>query len=433
MNPDRLQLEQEIVFACVSNPMEFVRFSRALPPELFVSPRERKAMSAIHKLADSGVEINWINVQNVMGEHVATPESVTQGYANLEIAAKRLAESVMIDRALVVSQALAEEQDAFSCVQMVNALSNEYAALLSLHAEKPMTVVMSDYLAALERNAEGHILRVPTGFPTLDLWMHGGHRLGNMTFLGGSPGAGKTSFMLKLGMNAAKRGYKAVFLEGEMPTDEILSRLNGQFSGRPVHEIEGGRHMDAAMEFYEEMARVKYEVKGTFERNITSLLAHIRSACHAGAKLILVDYLQVFVEKGGRSSDEFTKIKALSEALRKATLVNNIHIIAASSLNRLDHNTGRLTLNSFYGGSQLGHDCNVGIILHDDADEVSADPNRRTVICDVVKNRGGRMGEMRIEYTLNTQDMVEQADVAIIPPVPFQERAEHEDEGFFGA
>lgn len=425
MNPDRMQLEQEIVFACVSNPDGFVRHSRALAPELFTSPRERKAMVAIHKLADLGKEINWINVQNLMGEHVVTPESMLHGLGDLEVASKRLAEFAILDRKDVIALALTEEADPFACIEMVNRLSNEYASILAMHSDKPMSVVLADYIALLERNAEGHGTRVTTGFPTLDHWMHGGWKPGNMTFLGGSPGSGKTSFMLRLGLNAAKAGFPVVMLEGEMPEDEILSRLNGQMSGVPVNVIDSGRDIGAAYKFCNDLSKMKYTLKSTFERNIAALLGHIRAACHEGAKLIFVDYLQVFVEKGGRAQDEFTKIKALSEAIRKATLVNNVHIVAASSLNRLDHNQKKLTLNSFYGGSQLGHDCNVAIILNEDEDEVSASPKRRTLLCDVVKNRGGYKGVMKIEYTLDTQDMVEQADVNVVAPTPYQERAEH--------
>lgn len=427
MTPERLKLEEEIVASCVEHPREFARFSRVLLPEMFSSPKQRKIMAGLHTLLDAGVEINWINVENELGE--SCMPLLSHGYCDLNIASKRLSELIIFEKGSRLVEHLMQEDDAFGVLSAVNSSANELASIIAAHSNVPKSVMMERWIELIERNRDGNILRVPTGFPTLDRWCHGGLKLGNMTFLGGSPGAGKTSFMLKLGMNAGGRGFKSVLIEGEMPEDEILARLAGQFTKRPVHEIERGDHMDAVMEFADQFQRIDYEVKSTFERSVDALLAKIRQACHEGAKLILVDYLQVFVEKGGRANDEFTKIKALSEGLRKMTLVNNVHILAASSLNRLDHNTGKLTLNSFYGGSQLGHDCNTAFILHDEDDDTTLpDAKNKTIVCNVVKNRGGRTGEMRIAYTLDTQDMNEQADVQIVGQVPLPYNERHEDD-----
>jgi hypothetical protein len=198
-----------------------------------------------------------------------------------------------------------------------------------------------------------------------------------------------------------------------MPVNEIFARLNGQFSNIPVDELEAGKHLEDAYKFCEQMKFLKYEVQFDFNRNVASLVAGIKAAINEGAKMILVDYLQVFVDKNGRAQDEFAKIKALSEAIRRLTLVNNVHILAASSLNRLEAGAQRLTLNSFYGGSQLGHDCYTAMILTD-TENGMPDEKIRTVNCEIVKNRGGYTGSFAVRYNLPTQDMVEESGAGIV-------------------
>lgn len=423
MTTNRLELEREIVWALMNSGNSFPRFARILKPELFSDGQCQDAIRAMHELSGTGVEINEINVRNTTGDSPFFPESIKTGFANPDIAIKRLTELHILDRKQSLFESLSEEDDAFTVIEGVNRLSNEFAALIAAHSQVPKSVMLSKFIDIIERNKDGHILRVPTGFPTLDDFCHGGLKLGNMSFLGGSGGVGKTSFMLKVGRNAAERGYKTTLIEGEMPEEEILARLHGQFSNLPVHEIENGKHLDRITEFAEHMNFIEYDLHFDFERNVHSLLSAIKAAVHDGSQLILVDYLQVFVDKNGRAQDEFAKIKALSEAIRRLTLINHVHVMAASSLNRLEAGAAKLTLNSFYGGSQLGHDCGTAIIMTEGEDSQPG-LDVRTVVCDVVKNRGGKVGPFSIIYNLPTQDMVEQADIRVGQQValPFNER-----------
>jgi len=417
MNPNRLELEQQIVWSAVYAPESFARYAKALPTKFFEDDHCRIAIDAMHRMIDLGTEINLVNINAMAGERIILPEHTEQGTVDLSIAARRLTEMVILQKRTDMVQRLIDEEDPFSAMKVVNDLSNEFASIVALHSRRAKSVIVQDWVELMEKNLTGHSLHVPTGFPSLDRWCHGGLKLGNMSFLGGGPGTGKTSFMLKIAMHAAGSGYKTTFLEGEMPNDEILSRMAGQHMRLPVHEIEEGRHLDRVIgEFAGVIDHVEFDLCGTFERNAAALMASIRDAVHQGAKLIMVDYLQVFVEKNGRANDEFNKIKQLSEMIRKMTLMNNVHIMAASSLNRLEAGQKDVTLNSFYGGSQLGHDCNTAIILANAEGAIQGEATR-TLDCKMVKNRGGYTGSFEIAYELATQDMREQAGEQVVAPV----------------
>lgn len=430
MTPTRLQLEREIVWTAINNGELFIRYSRALSSKMFSDEICRKSIEAMHLLTSSGSQVSWENVTNTVAPGDAfMPDAGTSSSVDLGVAAKRLAEFYVFEHRGALVDSLTTEDNAFAIIDAVNNASNEYASVLADNTRVPKAALATAYLDYCQANSQGGMLRVPTGFPTLNQKCHGGLKLGNMSFLGGGPGSGKTSFMLKIGMNAASRGFETAFIEGEMPVNEIFARLNGQFSNIPVDEIEAGKHLEAAYKFCEHMKFLKYEVQFDFNRNVASLVAGIKAAINEGAKMILVDYLQVFVDKNGRAQDEFAKIKALSEAIRKLTLVNNVHILAASSLNRLEAGAQKLTLNSFYGGSQLGHDCYTAMILTD-AEEIGGPATTiREVNCEIVKNRGGYTGSFAIRYNLPTQDMVEESGAGIVGTSHTYERV-NDDEPF---
>lgn len=405
MTDERRQLEREIIYACLYAPDAYLRYSRSLKPEFFADAQCRQFIEGIHKLVDAHAEITVTNLTLVVGEPLPLVD-IRHGVVDLGIATRKLTELAIMDRKDQLVNMLSVLDEPFEVVNTVNGTSNEFAAMIAANVDRPKDSILNAYVDRLQQNGNGAVLRVRTGFPTLDEWCYGGLKLGNLSFLGGIPGSGKTTFMLRIGLTAAQRGDGVTLLEGEMPVDEILSRLGGMYLSQPVHEIERGEHMEGLFEFVEHFKKIKYEVQSTFERNVEALVGHIRKAIHDGSRLIMVDYLQVFVDKNGRAQDEFAKIKTLSEMLRKLTLINNVHIMAASSLNRLEHEAKRLTLNSFYGGSQLGFDCNTALVLHNDGIPDNG-ATRRTLVCDVVKNRGGRIGEFRILYDLERQDMIE--------------------------
>jgi replicative DNA helicase len=420
---DRVELERSIVYSAVTYPADWARFEHLFPAEHFASPLERKAVEALHYLSANGIEIEWENLQNQMAQDYFVLDVPA---CDLGIAARTLGEINLTERKNLLMKELGKQSSPFDSLDSINRALNDFSATLSAYSTKSKTTILQEYVEGLEKARDGKILRVPTGVPTLDKWTHGGLRLGDLSFLGGAPGTGKTSFMLTVAQRAAASGYKTVMLEGEMPMEQILSRAHAQYSNVPVWQIERGMHLHLFKDFHDYLTHIDLVLSSSYERNVEALLSQVRRQVKAGAQLILIDYLQVFVDKTGKAQDEFSKIKHLSEQLRKITLLNNVHVMAASSLNRLDHGAAKITLNSFYGGAQLGHDCAVAIILSEG--EPSADINRRALTVDVVKNRAGMVGEFTVTYDLETQRMAEMATAAIVgSPAGYNPAPDDED------
>ncbi len=73
---------------------------------------------------------------------------------------------------------------------------------------------------------EDNIIRFPSGSKELDLVLGGGVVPGSLTLIGGSPGIGKSTLLLKIAGNLAKKGKKVLYVSGEESAGQIKLRAN---------------------------------------------------------------------------------------------------------------------------------------------------------------------------------------------------------------
>ncbi len=73
---------------------------------------------------------------------------------------------------------------------------------------------------------EDNIVRFPSGSKELDLVLGGGVVPGSLTLIGGSPGIGKSTLLLKIAGNLAKSEKKILYVSGEESAGQIKLRAN---------------------------------------------------------------------------------------------------------------------------------------------------------------------------------------------------------------
>jgi len=78
----------------------------------------------------------------------------------------------------------------------------------------------------ITRIEEDNITRFPSGSKELDLVLGGGIVPGSLTLIGGSPGIGKSTLLLKIAGNIAQRGEKVLYVSGEESAGQIKLRAN---------------------------------------------------------------------------------------------------------------------------------------------------------------------------------------------------------------
>jgi len=404
---ERINLERNIIGGILGNPHKFISVKRGLLPEYFSKDIHKKVITSIHSLVTSGKDIDIVNiaVEGKLNSHEQCELSeIERNNACLETLTMLLTESIIIEKGKKLCDTLNSAEDCFSVMDEVKKFNADAISLVMRNTRKDKTDILNEYIEYLKKNCDDGIQRIPTGFNCLDSLFNGGFELGGFSLIGGTPGSGKTSLMLSFALNSAKAGYKTTFIEGEMPSYEIYERLNGIHEGVSIEEIrKGDKYSALSRKFISDIHSLPLEVSISTERTMNNLTNEILNAIHNGSKLILIDYLQVFADKG-KGKDEFQEIKLVSESLRKLSLQYNIHLCVASSLNRNEINSNKPTLASLYGSSGLGHDATITMILNAEQNDIEElMTKKRRVFLNIVKNRTGGRGEIPMDFDLASQ------------------------------
>ena len=69
-----------------------------------------------------------------------------------------------------------------------------------------------------------------TGFPSVDRWLGGGVRAGDLVVLAGDVGSGKSALALAMAIRMAQGGTRVAFLSGEMSVERVMERAPDDYS-----------------------------------------------------------------------------------------------------------------------------------------------------------------------------------------------------------
>lgn len=82
---------------------------------------------------------------------------------------------------------------------------------------------------------------IRTGFPSIDRWLGGGVRPGDLVVLGGDVGSGKSALALAIAMRAAHSGTPVAFLTGEMTVERVMERALALEGRARVDDLRQGK------------------------------------------------------------------------------------------------------------------------------------------------------------------------------------------------
>jgi len=111
-------------------------------------------------------------------------------------------------------------------------LSDKQIEVLKEISSKPASNTQNNAIPITEVSFE-QIERYSSGDTELDLVLGGGIVQGSLTLIGGSPGVGKSTLLLKIAGNLAKEGKKVLYVSGEESSSQIKLRANRVDSNYP--------------------------------------------------------------------------------------------------------------------------------------------------------------------------------------------------------
>lgn len=276
------------------------------------------------------------------------------------------------------------------------------------------------------------VIGLPTGYEDLDKILCG-LRSGALYTLAARPGMGKSTMAMNIAESLAV-GSKVpvIFFSLEMSMDELNQRMLGSYSSINLQRfINHDYDSEERMRLLKVMATkipplnaAPVHICPRTDITISQLRAEARRYVkNHGAKLVIVDYLQLVAgSKGSRGNrgNRVQEVGEISRGLKKMALELDVPVIALAQLNRsIEHDGNRVPrLSDLRESGSIEADSDAVLFIHCSNSSVYIDGR---LLCQIVvsKNRSGRQGKFDIAFNRDfsrfedwrtNQDLVDMAE-----------------------
>lgn len=259
--------------------------------------------------------------------------------------------------------------------------------------------ILSDLVAEIKLGKPEDV--VLTGFPDLDFLL-GGMRGGQLIVVAARPGMGKSAWALDLANNAANQGTSSALFTLEMTRKELGYRMMAKHTGIDSQQLQSWSIRDMR-DGSEKMRKALDAVCNRTHRimiddlsglSLEMLALKARRHVAAGAKLLVVDYLQLMAfPKANREDEAIGKVTSGMKLLAKEL---DVPIVLLSQLNRgvEARENKRPHLSDLRGSGTIEQDANAVLFLYRKAyySKTAYDGGLDPTEVIVAKNRGGSVG-----------------------------------------
>lgn len=246
----------------------------------------------------------------------------------------------------------------------------------------------------------------PVGAPTGIYWLDrdtGGLHKSNLIVVGARPAMGKTALGLTIALNAAMRGYRAVFVSAEMSSTELGLRLVSMVSGVPGKSL---RDADLTESDFTAITAAIIAIKDLpltiIDKpscRVSDVAMHTRArALAGGVDLLIVDYLQRLLPDE-RCENRTREIGRAAAAMKSIARQNNIPVVLMSQVNRgsVARQDKRPTMADLRDSGEIEQEADSVWLLHRPiVYDTAADPETAEIVID--KNRHGPIGLVKCSY-----------------------------------
>lgn len=328
----------------------------------------------------------------------------------------------------LVAAAYADDVDLDEAVGMVRRASEQFQrpaeTASGMHAE-----TMDDQRRVTEQRWAGTLneLVIPTGLRSIDRLMWGGLREGDLMFMGGRPGMGKTSSMLQMAHAAAQRtGRTALIVELEMSAEALRNRAICAKAGVPFRvayeQIGDPWHRELWLQASADLEQIPVAIE-TKLNTTDKIRAYVeRMAMVNPVGVIFIDHLDYL---GDKTKGEFgeQRTSELVRRLKALGMATGVPVVALSQLNRAVEETSPYmpTLKSFKQSGEIEgaadyallyyrrkYYVDKGMLQPDSFLDVCADGRHKVELL-MAKNRNGEVSTVNLGWQAETMTFHEVA------------------------
>ncbi|MFI3256501.1 MAG: DnaB-like helicase C-terminal domain-containing protein, partial [Psittacicella sp.] len=247
-----------------------------------------------------------------------------------------------------------------------------------------------DYLSMLSNPAP----QIKSGIETIDNMLDGGFTQGQVVYIAGQTGVGKTAFMLQLAYSMSHK-YTALYVSLEMSKPELITRNIVRESKEDIKykEVLQNQHPEAVNNYFnnQSLRNIYYleskEFGGISTTDITKKLDSIKSLKGINTKFVIfIDYLQIL--KASRDSKfDKEKIDLLVGELKTIANTYNATVFVVTSINRSSYQEKKITLGSLKESGGIEYGADLVIALNYNRLEGSIDSSYRKIKVEILKAR----------------------------------------------
>lgn len=260
---------------------------------------------------------------------------------------------------------------------------------------------MKELSKLTENEGEDNVTGLKTSFSALDKYIYGLNK-GNLILIAARPGMGKTSFVMNIATNVARKYDKKIAVFSlEMSKEEIVGRMISSEASITSEQMKTGKINRQDWERIgvsaDILSKMGIYLDDSAAVTAGAIKAKLRRMKNLG--LVVIDYLQL-MQSNKRTDNRVNEISEITRNLKVIAKELNVPVICLSQLSRGPEQRAdkRPMLSDLRESGSIEQDADIVMFLYRNSYYDKTDENQNSCECIIAKNRHGETGTIGIMW-----------------------------------
>lgn len=385
-------MEMNVIGAFLMESMSFSRVVSTLREECFHIEASKVFYKAVLAVYDKGYPIDYLTVKNHLytemkvtaicdrrgnsrsvAEWIVFFQSELTGTAHLEFWCITLLEMAARRLLTQLKNSGSVDGDIFEETAEIEKKLKDILDVRATDDWMHISAVgkqLGDYMDEIEGKEVG----ITTSIKELNR-LNGGFRPTHLIILAARPGNGKSAFMGRIAINAAKAGKTVGIISLEMEGKDILARSISAESDVDHWRIDRNKFeqedelRDRVQSTLNSLSKLPIYYSDTAQVRMMDIRAKAEKLkLKHGVDLILIDYLQLIEGDAGNSRNREQEVAKMSRGLKLLAMTMKIPIVVLAQLNRQSEHKAdkKPQLENLRESGSIEQDADVVMFIHSD-------------------------------------------------------------------
>ena len=421
--PASLEAEQALLGAFLLEPKSFLSIAALLSGEDFFLKRHEHIWNAFSRLQERNDAIDYVTLSRELQDmsvldEIGGPAYLTNLVNNTptavhaevygEMVARTSTRRKMLeasdsirklahDEELPIDKVISEAEEALFAVSN-SQIKREFV---------PLADALSDYWDEMEKLLEigAGTVGMPTGFKMLDDLL-GGFQKSDLVVFAGRPGMGKTSWMLTVALQLARRDQRVAIFTMEMGVEQMVQRLISMETGIRIQKLRtaniSSREQSRLSQAMGSIANLPLFIDDTPSITPIEMRTKCRRLQHEhGLDIVMVDYMQLMSAGKAYENNRVQEISFISRSLKELARELNVCLLSTAQLSRAveQRQDKRPQLSDLRESGSIEQDADAVMFLYRDEvynPDTTEFPNQADVL--LSKHRHGPTGTVQLYF-----------------------------------